>query len=179
MLEQSEDDAPKRARSDDREGEMAVVGRSVTINRPRVTLFAFWRDFQNLPRFMEAIEKIEPTGPQRSRWTIRAPAGQMVTFEAEVTDVKDNERIAWRALPGSQIMTEGTVSFSDAPAGRGTIVTANIKYQPPGGDLGRLVAKLFMAEPNIQARHELKRFKMLMEAGEIATADNRKSKEDR
>ncbi|HEV7290816.1 SRPBCC family protein [Devosia sp. RR2S18] len=163
------DDAPKRTNRDDKDGDLAIVGRSVLINRPRSELFAYWRDFTNLPSFMEAVEKIQMTGEKRSVWTIRAPAGQTVELETEVTDVVDGESIAWRSVEGSQIKTEGRVTFTDAPADRGTVVSADIGYEPPAGDLGRVVAKLFAAEPNIQARHELKRFKMLMETGEIAT----------
>lgn len=163
------DDAPRRTRRDDTEDDLAFVGRSVLINRPRAELFAFWRDFQNLPRFMVNIESIQPTGPDRAVWTIKAPAGQTVQLETEAVGVVEGEAIGWRSVEGSDIKTEGQVTFADAPGGRGTVVTANIAYEPPAGDVGRLVAKLFAAEPNIQARHELKRFKMLMEAGEIAT----------
>jgi uncharacterized membrane protein len=168
------DDAPLRARRDDHKDGNAVVGRSVLINRPRAELFAFWRNVVNLPRFMHAIESVRMTGGNRSVWRVKAPAGQTVEFETEIVDVVDDSAISWRSVEGSQIKTSGTVRFDDAPAGRGTIVTADITYEPPGGDLGRLVAKLFRAEPNIQARHELKRFKMLMETGEIATGAYRK-----
>lgn len=168
----SPDDAPKGARRDDTADDMAVVGRSVTINRPRSELFAYWLDFSKLPSFMHAIERIEKIGDNRSVWTIKAPAGQHVTLETETLVVVENESIGWRSLESSQIKTAGIVTFADAPAGRGTIVTAEIAYQPPAGDVGRLFAKLFRAEPNIQARHELKRFKMLMETGEIATGAN-------
>jgi len=169
------DDAPKRARRDDKDGELAIVGRSVTINRPRSELYAYWRDFTNLPSFMHAIESIRMTGEKRSVWTVKAPAGQTVTLETEIIAEVENETIGWHSVEGSQIKTAGMVSFADAPADRGTVVTAEIGYEPPGGDVGRLVAKLFGVEPNIQARHELKRFKMLMETGEIATGANHKS----
>ena len=175
MAEQPGDDAPKRAQRDDKDGDLAIVGRSVTINRPRNELFAYWRDFTNLPTFMHAIESIQMTGEKRSVWKVKAPAGQHVTLETELTAVVENKSIGWRSVEGSQIRTAGIVTFAAAPADRGTIVTAEIAYEPPAGDLGRLVAKLFLAEPNIQARHELKRFKMLMEAGEIATGANHKS----
>jgi uncharacterized membrane protein len=173
--DQATDDAPTRAHRDDKDGELAIVGRSVTINRPRDELYAFWRDFTNLPTFMHAIESIQTTGGRRSTWTIKAPAGQVVTLETEITVEVENESIGWHSVEGSQIKTAGIVTFKDAPADRGTIVTAEIGYEPPGGDVGRLIAKLFRAEPNIQARHELKRFKMLMETGEIATGANNKS----
>jgi uncharacterized membrane protein len=168
------DDAPKRASRDDKAGDFAIVGKSITINRPRHELFAFWRDFQNLSRFMENVESIRMTGPDRAVWTIKAPASQTVELETEVTAAIEDQRIGWQSVAGSDIETWGRVSFSDAPAGRGTIVDAEIAYKPPAGDLGRLIAKLFMAEPNIQGRHELKRFKMLMETGEIATSANRR-----
>jgi uncharacterized membrane protein len=170
----AQDDAPKRAQRDDKDGDLAIVGKSVTINRPRSELFAYWRDFTNLPRFMHAIERIEVAG-NRSVWTVKAPAGQHVTLETEMVGVVENESIGWRSTESSQIRTAGVVTFKDAPTDRGTVVTAEIAYEPPGGDMGRLVAKLFLAEPNIQARHELKRFKQLMEAGEIATGANHKS----
>lgn len=173
--DRAQDDAPKRARRDDKDGELAIVGRSVTINRPRSELFAYWIDFTNLPSFMHAIESIAMTGDRRSVWTVKAPAGQHVTLETELVGVVENQSIGWRSVEGSQIQTEGVVTFTDAPADRGTVVSAEIAYEPPGGDIGRLVAKIFQTEPNIQARHELKRFKMLMETGEIATGANHKS----
>jgi uncharacterized membrane protein len=169
------DDAPKRTQRDDKDGNLAIVGKSITINKPRSELFAFWRNFSNLPQFMHAIERVEQAQNQRSTWTVKAPAGQHVTIETEMVGVVENESIGWRSTDNSQIRTAGLVTFTDAPAGRGTVVTAEIAYEPPGGDVGRLVAKLFQAEPNIQARHELKRFKMLMETGEIATGANHKS----
>lgn len=175
--EQQQDDAPKRARREDKDGDLAIVGKSITINRPRAELFAFWRDFTNLPKFMHAIERIEATGPSRATWTVKAPAGQTVTLETEVVTEAENKVIGWRSTEASQIRTVGLVRFSDAPADRGTVVTAEIAYEPPAGDLGRLVAKLLGTEPNIQARRELKRFKMLMETGEIATGENRKSRD--
>lgn len=173
------DDAPRRARKDDTDEGFAYVGRSVLINRPRQELFAFWRDFENLPRFMENVEAIRPSGPDGAMtWTIKAPAGQTVELETRVTNVVDGNSIGWTSTESSQIATHGSVTFADAPAGRGTIVTAEIAYDPPAGDLGRLVAKLFAKEPNVQARHELKRFKMLMEAGEIAIGANHKEQEE-
>lgn len=177
MMTEHTDDAPKRARRVDKDDESAIVGRSVLINKPRAELFDFWRSFTKLAGFMQAIESIEQTAEGRWAWTVRAPAGQTVTLETEVSEMVENEVIGWRSVEGSQIETKGRVTFRDAPAERGTIVTADIAYTPPGGDIGRMIAKLFAAEPNIQARHELKRFKMLMEAGEIATGANHRSEE--
>jgi uncharacterized membrane protein len=166
------DDAPELAARHAKSGDNAVVGRTVMINKPRTELYAFWRDFQNLPRFMENIEKIRSTGENRMVWTIAAPAWQSVDVETEIVEERENELIAWRSVEGSQIDTQGRIAFKDAPNGRGTLVEAIIAYKPPGGELGRMIAKLFGREPNIQGRREMKRFKMLMETGEIATAAN-------
>ena len=156
-------------------GAYDVVGRTVTIARPREELFAFWKDFANLSTFMENIVSVKPTGADgRAVWTILAPAGRTVEVETEVVKEEPGKLIAWRSVPGSQIDTEGRVSFTDAPGNRGTRVSVRVAYKPPAGELGRLVAKLFMREPAVQARHDLKRFKMLMEAGEIATSARRK-----
>jgi len=159
-------------------GDYEVSGRTVTIMRPRAELFAFWRDFQNLPHFMENVVRIQPSGTNgRAVWTIKAPAGQTVAVETEIAREEDGHVIAWRSVPGSQIDTEGRVSFEDAPGERGTRVTLIIAYQPPGGALGKGLAKLFGREPAIQARHDLKRFKMLMETGEIATSAPRREED--
>lgn len=168
------DDAPLRDRREDSAEGLVFVGRSILINRPRHELYAYWRDLQNLPRFMENVEAIRMTGERSAVWTIKAPAGQTVEVETEITEEVADSVIAWRSVPGSQIETQGRVTFREAPGGRGTVVDADIGYRPPGGDLGRAVAKLFFREPNVQARQELKRFKMLMETGEIATAKNRR-----
>ena len=166
------DDAPAPTRRGGFRRER-VVQRSVTISQPRAELYAFWRDFQNLPAFMENIEKVTPTESGRSRWTIAGPGGASVELETEITEERDGELIAWRSVEGSDIAAEGRVSFTDAPAGRGTIVEAEVAYRPPLGELGRWIAALFQREPAIQARRELRRFKMLMETGEIATSRNR------
>jgi uncharacterized membrane protein len=153
-------------------GDYAVVGRSVTIARPRAELFAIWRDFANLADFMENLERVEPVGadPDRNIWYIRGPAGKTVAVETTIAREVANELIAWRSTPESEIATEGRVTFHDAPGNRGTRVSLIIAYKPPAGAFGKAFAKLTMKSPEIQARHDLKRFKMLMETGEIATA---------
>jgi uncharacterized membrane protein len=153
-------------------GKYDVVGRSVTIRKPRAELFAFWRDFNNLTGFMENLEKIEvkDAATGQAVWTIKAPAGRTVDVETRIAREIENELIAWRSVEGSDIDTEGRVTFTDAPGERGTRVSLLVAYDPPAGELGRAIAKLFLREPAIQARHDLKRLKMLMETGEIATS---------
>lgn len=145
------------------------VGRSVTINRPATELFAYWRDFANLARFMENVERVEVIDRVRSHWVVKAPAGRSVEWDAVVTDEEEDRFIAWASEPGADVPNSGRIDFIAAGA-RGTVVTATIAYDPPGGVIGKLVAKLFQREPAIQARRDLRRFKQLMETGEVATA---------
>jgi uncharacterized membrane protein len=123
---------------------------------------------------MSNVEKVVLGEPGRSVWTIAGPGGFSVDLDTEVTEDCEGEMIAWRTLPGSDVEAKGRVSFREGAGGRGTVVDAEIRYQPPGGELGRWIAKVFQREPGIQGRRELKRFKMLMETGEIATSDNQK-----
>jgi len=171
------DDAPGRTAKDKDFGGYSVVGHAVTINRPRADLYAFWHDFQNLPTFMENIENVQPTASDTAVWTIKAPMGQTVDVETRIVEDRPGELIAWRSVEGSEIDTEARVRFRDAGA-RGTIVEAIIAYKPPAGPIGRAIAKLFQREPNIQGRQELKRLKMLMEAGEVAVANPKQDEEE-
>jgi uncharacterized membrane protein len=156
-----------------------LIGRTVTINRPRAELFAYWRDFANLATFMENVERIEVLDGNRSHWVVKAPAGKTVEWISAITEERDGEFIAWASEDGADVPNSGRVDFRDAQAGRGTIVTATILYDPPAGTIGRLVAKMFQREPAIQARRDLRRFKQLMETGEIATgARNRRLQEE-
>ena len=161
-------DAPKWTLRDKPSGDKgALIGRSVTINRPRQEVYDRWRDFARFPDFMDNVRSVEAVDGGRSKWTIEAPAGQTVELLTETTHDVPGERIAWRSVEGSQITTAGEALFSDAAPGRGTIVQLVMTYDPPAGTLGKLVAKLFQREPAIQARRDLRRFKQLLETGEV------------
>jgi uncharacterized membrane protein len=147
-----------------------LVGRTVTINRPREDLYAFWRDFTNLPRFMHSIQSVTIQDQNRSHWVIEAPAGQTVEWDSEIVKDEPGRSIAWRSLPDASVRNSGVVEFKDSPDGRGTTVTVTLVYDPPAGALGKVIAKLFQKEPKIQARRDLRRFKQLMETGEVSTA---------
>lgn len=147
-----------------------LVGTTVTINRPRQELFAYWRDFGNLATFMDNVERIDVHDRTTSHWVVRAPAGRTVEWDARVTDERDGEYITWSSDEGADVPNSGRVDFRDASGGRGTAVTATIIYDPPGGTIGKVIAKMFQREPAIQARRDLRRFKQLMETGEIATS---------
>jgi uncharacterized membrane protein len=147
-----------------------LIGRSVTINRPRDELYAYWRDFANLPSFMDNIVSVSVLDANRSHWIVKAPAGRTVEWDALITEEREGETIAWASAEGADVPNSGRIDFRDAQGGRGTIVTATILYDPPAGVVGKVIAKLFQREPAIQARRDLRRFKQLMETGEIATA---------
>lgn len=146
----------------------SLTGHAVTINRPAAELFAWWRDFANLTQVMENVERIEVIDPRRSHWVVKAPGGATVEWDAVVTEEREGAMIAWASEEGADVPNSGRITFRDAGA-RGTVVTATILYDPPGGTIGKLIAKLFQREPAIQARRDLARFKQLMETGEIAT----------
>jgi uncharacterized membrane protein len=150
-----------------------LVERSLTINRPRPEVFAFWRDFENFPMFMDHLESVHILGDQqqstRSHWVAKGPLDVPVEWEAEIFEERHNELISWRSLPGSLVDNSGTVVFRDAPGGRGTEVKVVIKYKPPAGSASAAFARLFGKEPGQQIREELRRFKMILETGEVAS----------
>jgi len=150
-----------------------VVGRSVTISKPAAELFAYFRNFANLPTFMENVERIDVLDNQRSHWVVKAPGDKLVEWDARITEERDGELIAWTSEEGADVANSGRIEFTEAGA-RGTVVTATIAYDPPGGVIGKLIAKMFQREPAIQARRDLRRFKQLMETGEVATASRNK-----
>ena len=146
-----------------------LVGRTVTINKPRAELYAYWRDFPKLATFMDNVERIEMLDDRRSHWVVKAPGGNTVEWVAAITDEREGEYIAWASEEGADVPNSGRVDFRDAQGDRGTVVTATILYDPPAGVIGKVIAKMFQREPAIQARRDLRRFKQLMETGEIAT----------
>ena len=146
-----------------------MLSRAVAINKPRREVYDYFRKFSNLPTFMENIAEIVETDATHSRWTVKGPAGTTTSWDAVLTTDTPGELIVWETLPGALIANRGAVEFKDAVGGRGTEVHATIVYRPPGGTAGKLLAKLTQREPGIQVRRDLKRLKMLLEAGEIAT----------
>lgn len=148
----------------------ATSVRAVMINRPRDALYAYWRDFANLPSFMENVKSVEILDEKRSSWTVAGPAGVDMELASEITEERPGEYIAWRSTEESDVDHEGWVEFRDNPFGRGTEVRVLISYDPPAGAVGKLVSKVLQREPRVQARRELRRFKQLMETGEIPTS---------
>jgi uncharacterized membrane protein len=153
------------------EADDVLVGRSVTINRSRQELYDFWRDFRNLPIFMENIESVVMLDPLRSHWKVKGPAESTVEWDSIITDDIPGELIAWTSAEGASIPNTGRIEFRDSSNGRGTVVTVTIAYDPPATRLGALIAKAFGREPKIQARRDLRRFKQLMETGEVPSSE--------
>ena len=147
------------------------VKKSITINRSAEELYQFWHEFQNLPRFMNDLESVQITGEKRSHWVAKGPAGKRIEWDAEITEDRPNELIAWRSLEGSQVDNSGSVRFEPARGKPGTVVRVEIEYRPPAGLLGATVAKLLGAEPQQQVHENLHRFRQLMETGEIITTE--------
>ena len=161
-------DAPPWTHRDRPKGEKgALIGHSVTIARSRQEIYERWRDFARFPDFMDNVRSVERVDDTVSRWTIEAPGGTTVELLTEITHDVPGERIAWRSVEGSAIVTAGEALFLDAAPGRGTVVRLVLTYAPPAGGLGKLVAKIFQREPSIQARRDLRRFKQLLETGEV------------
>jgi uncharacterized membrane protein len=147
------------------------VEHSVTINKSAGELYRFWRDFRNLPRIMDHLESVTVQDDKRSHWVVKAPAGYKVEWDAEIINDEPNKLIAWRSLPQASVPNSGSVRFVPAPVDRGTELHVVFEYLPPAGRVGWLVAKLFGQEPRQQVQEDLRRFKQLMETGEIPTIE--------
>ena len=144
---------------------------SCVVNRAPEDVYAFWRSFQNFPRFMRHVESVQDLGDGRSHWRVKGPAGMDVEWDATIVADVPNEVITWRSLENSDVDNAGAVRFERAPGGRGTIVKVNLQYNPTAGALGAMVAKLFGEEPEQQLDDDLRRFKQVMEVGEVVVSD--------
>jgi uncharacterized membrane protein len=148
-------------------GEGIKVEKSVVVNRPAPELYRFWRNFENLPRFMDHLESVIVLDENRSHWVAKAPAGTRVEWDATIHNEIENQLIAWRSLPGADVNNAGSVHFTPADNGSSTEVRVVLSYEPPAGRLGAAVAKLFGEEPSKQVEDDLRRFKQVMEAAEV------------
>jgi uncharacterized membrane protein len=145
------------------------VEKTVTIDKPASELYRFWHNFENLPNFMKHLKSVKVYDNKRSHWIATAPLGASVEWDADIIEDRENEFISWASVEGADVDNSGFVRFKKAPGDRGTEVKVVMEYNPPGGALTATFAKLFGEEPEQQIGDELRRFKMLMEAGEIAT----------
>ena len=145
----------------------AHVAESVTINRPIEELYRFWRNLENLPQFMHHLVSVEKQTDTLSRWRARGPGGKVVEWNAEIINEVPNKVIGWRSIEGSDVVSAGSVNFEDAGPGRGTLVRVHMQYSPPGGKVGAAVARLLGRDAATEIREDLRRFKQIVEAGEV------------
>jgi len=146
------------------------ITQKVIIDRPRAELYAFWRELQNLPHFMHHLKSVQVLDTRRSEWVMHGPKSVgTVTWEAEITEDKPNELIAWQSLPGSTVENAGRVLFREASAGRGTEVEVSLEYRPVSGVAAKGAAALLRPVLSETIKEDIRRFKSLMEAGEIPT----------
>jgi uncharacterized membrane protein len=151
------------------------VKKAVTVNQPSQHLFAFWRRLENLSLLFDNIS-VQPLDEIHSRWTLKAPGGVMLKWDAEITVDRKNEMIGWRSLDGADLDNAGYVRFERATGGRGTVVRVALQYNPPAGKLGAAIATVLGEKPESLVEEALRKFKQLMEAGEIATAMEEKKR---
>jgi uncharacterized membrane protein len=148
-----------------------AIHRAVTVNKPRVELYRAWRDFASAPRWMDIVESVTEEADGRLRWVVRAPGDKPIEYEATITEEREGEVLAWESVPGSKVRSSNRIEFRDAPGGRGTEIHASMDYHPPLGPLGKAAALVTQKAPEFQVQRDLRRFKQLMETGEIATTE--------
>ena len=147
------------------------VEQSFAINRPAEELYEFWQNLEQLPRVMPELSSVRMIDHRRSHWVARGPAGWRTEWYADIINDIPNELIAWRTIEGSNLVSAGSIHFEEGPIGRGTTVRVKLQYDPPGGKLGAAFAWAFGDSPSQVIREGLRRFKQLMETGEIPTTD--------
>jgi uncharacterized membrane protein len=144
---------------------------AITVNRPREEVYRYWRDLEHLPTFMAHLKSVTQQPNGRFKWVANGPMGIPIQWEAEIVADQANENLAWRSCEGADVPNQGSVRFLDAPGGRGTEVRVELCYDPPTGALGAAVAKLFGAEPGQEIAGDLRRFKQVIETGEVLHSD--------
>jgi uncharacterized membrane protein len=162
-------------RSSDKLDNAIRVERAVTVNQPIEDVFSFWMALENLPRFMDHLEMVNVREDGTSHWVAKGPLGTKVEWDARITQITHSSLIAWESLPGSGITNAGEVHFKPAPGDRGTEVYVRLEYKAPGGSAGAALARLLGEEPDVQIREDLRRFKALLETGDIITVEGQSS----
>ena len=153
----------------------AHIETSIAIEKSPEELYAFWRDFTNLPLFMRNLDSVTVLDDKRSHWVAIGPGGTHVEWDAEIYNEIENELIAWRSLEDADVVNAGSVRFQDGPTGHGTFVRVTVNYNPPAGKVGASLAQLLGGEPSQLIKEDLRRLKQLAESGEIATIDGQTS----
>jgi uncharacterized membrane protein len=151
---------------------------AVTIGKPVAEVFKFFRNFENLPRFMKDLKEIRILSDKKSHWVVEIKAGYKAEWDAQITQEKENQMIAWSSVEGSEVDTEGVIWFLEAPMGLGTQVILKLDYSIPGGKPAEWLTMLKGEDPNSLAFTNLRRLKCFLETGEIATTVGQSSGRD-
>ena len=154
------------------------IHESFTIMQSPEELYRFWRDLSNLPRFMRNVRSVEESAGSRSHWVVGGPDDKTYEWDAEIVRDDPGEAIAWRTVGDADVQHSGSVLFRPATGGRGTVVEVEIAYDPPGGGAGAALARLFGTRPLEDVREDLRRFKQLVETGEIPTVRGQSAARD-
>jgi uncharacterized membrane protein len=150
-------------------GEGVKIEKAVTINRSPEEIYAFWRQLENLSRFMQHIQSVTETGDGISHWVMKTSHDRTLEWDARIIEDKPGQMISWQSLDGADVDNAGSVWFTPATGGRGTVVKVVMKYSPPGGKFGSMLAKLMGDSPEKQLAEDLFHMKSLLETGEIPT----------
>jgi uncharacterized membrane protein len=143
----------------------------ISINRSPDEVYAFWRAYENLPRFMRHLESVQSISGNRTRWRVSGPGSTMFEWEAETVEDEPGRRIVWRSVPGSEVHNAGVVTFEPGPGGRGTVVRVEVNDDPPGGAIGKAIAKLVGKDAEQMLDDDLRALKQVLETGEVVNSD--------
>lgn len=156
-----------------------TIDESVTINKPIHEIYRFWRQLENLPKFMRHLESVECVTETLSRWHAKGPGGTTVEWNAEIINEVPNKVIGWKSLENSDVVSAGSVNFDEAGPGRGTRVRVRLQYSPPGGMIGAAVARVLGVDPATEIHEDLRQLKQILESGEVPTTDGQPRGETR
>ena len=153
-----------------RNGGAVEVQRSLTIQQPRVDVYGRWRDPQSQPLVWSHFAEITNATEDGAHWRVRTPLGRVLEWDSRVVEDRDGELVRWEATSG-ELPNEGSVEFRDAPGDLGTEITLRVRFDPPGGPVGEAAARLLDDVPKLALAKALRRFKSLVETGEIPSTD--------
>lgn len=143
------------------------VDKAITIERPVSEVYAFWRQLENLPRFMRHLESVTEKDNLHSHWVVKTLGGKQLEWDSEIIEQRENEMISWRSAPGADVDNAGSVWFTPVPGGNGAVVRIEMKYVPPGGKAGAIVSKMFGQDADSEIADDLNRLKKLLETGQL------------
>jgi uncharacterized membrane protein len=153
-----------------RKTEMELTA-AVTVARSPQDVYEQWRRLESLPTFMAHLDEVTTTGNGLTHWRARAPLGQNVEWDAEITSDVPAQRIAWRSVGDPDVPNEGEVRFLAAPGGRGSEIHVTLRYWVPGSKVGEAIARYLGEDPHQQLDDDLRRFKQIAETGEVVRSE--------